>query len=535
MLERIKLNEVSYPFIYSFIIVLIVFFLKRPDSILNAQFYAEDATIFFKDAVNGNFFTAISTKYAGYYWTIHRIFAELFSNFNIVYQPLLYSIFAIIVNSSILAFFATKYFRNILENDFKRILISLFLSLMYLDSYEMVNVFINTKWYMTIFLFFFLIADESIIKTKFKKIFFAGIVILIFWTQPQAFYLIPLFIIKCFMTKERLFYSVIILISIFHPIFIFISGDIPSSHLESGNLNYYGLLVGMTIKSNLYFIHTSLMNKFMSFFVVLSLIMYIIIYKIAKNVFSKFTLFSYFYIATSIIFTLVKKKEVTVALANGSLSITPYYFLLINTLTMLILLVIILKYFNYNVRTKIYGVTFLFIFAFVDFKAFYVDKFEDKNWIQGSYNSLICRKSIIKVNPTPWTVEYNNNESDYSVFLKMIIKSNNVIIENNSFDMHPFPDKNVDLSFYVPECINQINLKLYIKKLPIFVEESNINDIGSVKINLYKNKEFLYSKIVNTLKEEVLTIDSNGQYMITIDSNGPNTYDWFHIDVLNIK
>ena len=48
----------------------------------------------------------------------------------------------------------------------KIFLISLFLSLMYLESYEMINVFINTKWYMTIFLFFFLIADESIIKSN---------------------------------------------------------------------------------------------------------------------------------------------------------------------------------------------------------------------------------------------------------------------------------------------------------------------------------------------------------------------------------
>lgn len=535
MLKNINLKEISYPFLWTFLLIIIVFFLKRPDSILNAQFYAEDATIFFKGAVNGTFLDVVTTRYAGYYWTIHRLFAELFSFFNIIYQPLLYSLFAIITNSLILAFFATKYFRYILENDLQRILISLFLSLMYLESYEMINVFINTKWYMTIFLFFFLIADESIIKSNIKKIFFGVIVILIFWTQPQAFYLFPLFFIKYFISRERLFYFVIIGISLLHPLLIFINGGTPPSHLESGNLSYYGLLIGITIKSNLYFIYSSLISKYVLFFVCISIIIYIAIFRIAINVFSKYFLFAYFYIVGSILFTLLKKKEVTVALYNGAFSITPYYFLLVNTITLLIMLILIAKYFNRNTYTKFFGSIFIFILIIIDIKSFSTKQFENKNWIQNVYNASICKKLIINVNPTPWAVEYTNSESDYNIFSKMIIKSNNVIVENNSFDMHPFPDKNVDFSFYVPECINQINLKLYIKKLPIFVEESNINDIGSVKINLYKNKEFLYSKIVNTLKEEVLTIDSNGQYMITIDSNGPNTYDWFHIDVLNIK
>lgn len=537
MLRKINFNkEISYPFLWAFISIIVILLFKRPDSIFNAQFYAEDATIFFKDAVNGTFFNAITTKYAGYYWTIHRIFAEIFGFFNIVFQPLLYSLFALVINSLILAFFSTRYFRYILENDLQRISISIFLSIMYLDSYEMINVFINTKWYMTIFLFLFLMADESIINSRIKKIFFAGIVILIFWTQPQAFYLLPIFIMKFFISKERLFYFIVLGISIFHPILIFISGGMPSSHLESGNLSYFGLLIGVTLKSNLYFIFGSLMSKYLISFMIISIILYAIILKIGRNIFSRYFLFSYFYVVFTIIFTLVKKKEVTVALANNGLSITPYYFLLINTLTLLILLIIIFRTFNKNIYSKIVSCIFILLLFIFQMKNFHVKEFEDNNWIQNIYNASICRESVIKVNPTPWSVKYINPETDYELFFKSITKIENTTLENNSFSMHPFPDKKVSLSFFIPNCINNLKLKLAIRKLPMIVENIDINNFGSVKVNIYKDKEIIYSNVINTLAEnEIVNIKNTGYYTIEVDSNGPNTYDWFYIDVLTME
>lgn len=529
-------KAISQPYLWAFFLLVLIFFFKRPESILNAQFYAEDATIFFKDAMNGTFLETISTRYAGYYWTIHRLFAGLFSFFNIGYQPLFYNLFALVTNSLILAFFATKYFRQIVDNDVHRIIISLLLSLMYLDSYEMVNVFINTKWYMTIFLFLFLVADENIITSKSQKIFFATIIILIFWTQPQAFYLLPLFIIKYFLCKEKIFYSIIIGLSIFHPILIFMNGGMPSSHLEGGTLSYYGVILGLTLKSNLYFLFGSFMSKSLVIFIILSIVLYMTIYKLSKDLLSKYFIFSYFYVAVSVIFTLIKKKEVTIALANHGLGITPYYFLLVNTLTLLVSLIIIRAYWNKNIYMKILSSIFMLLLLICNVRAFKVQEFEDKHWIKSAYNASICKKSIIQVNPSGWSFEYFNDDPDYELFSKMITKKENVTEENYSFSMHPFPEKNVNLSFTIPSCLSKIELKLYIKQLPLVVENSELNNIGSVKVSIYKFGEPIYSNIINTLtKNEIITFDKFGEYNIVVDANGSNTYDWFYIDVVNIK
>jgi hypothetical protein len=123
--------------------------LRRPDSIMNAQFWAEDGFILFHDRVVYGAAGSLHHVYAGYYTVLPRLIAAGASVLPVALVPLAYSVSALIISTVCLASFSLPQCRSILSSDSMRVVASLLFATAVYSS-EIVGVLINTQWFLLI-------------------------------------------------------------------------------------------------------------------------------------------------------------------------------------------------------------------------------------------------------------------------------------------------------------------------------------------------------------------------------------------------
>ena len=78
-----------------FIFASLVLIARRPDAILRAQFWAEDGKVFFQEAYNLGWWSALHRTYAGYFHTVPRLGASLALIVPLSFAPLILNAIAI--------------------------------------------------------------------------------------------------------------------------------------------------------------------------------------------------------------------------------------------------------------------------------------------------------------------------------------------------------------------------------------------------------------------------------------------------------
>src|SRR5579885_3438536 len=73
-------------------LIFVLLILRRPDCVTNPQFWAEDATVFFRSELLSGFLNSVVTPYNGYVCVMQRIVAALVSWVPVYYVPLAYAI-----------------------------------------------------------------------------------------------------------------------------------------------------------------------------------------------------------------------------------------------------------------------------------------------------------------------------------------------------------------------------------------------------------------------------------------------------------
>ena len=81
------------------LLVATLLFIKRPDTFLNPQFWAEDAVIFFKQAFEQGAW-AFTNTYNGYYHTLPRLVALVGGCVPVLHRPAIYNYSACLLNAS---------------------------------------------------------------------------------------------------------------------------------------------------------------------------------------------------------------------------------------------------------------------------------------------------------------------------------------------------------------------------------------------------------------------------------------------------
>jgi hypothetical protein len=173
----------SLVFIASFIIVVS----RRPDSLFNAQFYAEDGVIWFAQAYNTSAIQALFIPYAGYLHLFPRLFAGLAVglDLDILYVPLFLNIVAICIKILPVLFFLSSRF------PFSRA-IKLYVSLLYLGlpgAWEVHANISNAYLHLALLAFMVLIAQPA--RTRKWQIFDIAILVLSALTGPFCIFLLP--------------------------------------------------------------------------------------------------------------------------------------------------------------------------------------------------------------------------------------------------------------------------------------------------------------------------------------------------------
>lgn len=76
---------------------IVLLLIRRPDAVLHAQFFAEDATVFYSQAYHEGGFKALLVPHNGYFCLVQRLVAALSLFFPLQYAPLFSNVVALLV------------------------------------------------------------------------------------------------------------------------------------------------------------------------------------------------------------------------------------------------------------------------------------------------------------------------------------------------------------------------------------------------------------------------------------------------------
>jgi hypothetical protein len=127
--------------------IFLLLFLKRPDALLAAQFFAEDGRIFFHDQLLFGAGEAFLLPYAGYLLFVPRTVAMLGSLFPIEAAPTIYNAAALLIAACCCAVFCLPAFRWIIASDALRFAVCCLIATA-LDSGELSGTITQIQWYL---------------------------------------------------------------------------------------------------------------------------------------------------------------------------------------------------------------------------------------------------------------------------------------------------------------------------------------------------------------------------------------------------
>ena len=99
--------------------VFLLLFARRPDALLNAQFWAEDGVIFFHSALLDGVHSLL-VPYSGYVHVIPRLVAFAALALPFAFQPLAYDVAALAIAAGVLTLFVSRAYRYLVHSDLAR-------------------------------------------------------------------------------------------------------------------------------------------------------------------------------------------------------------------------------------------------------------------------------------------------------------------------------------------------------------------------------------------------------------------------------
>lgn len=178
-------------FFYFFLTGLIaafILFLRNPQFLLHAQFWAEDGHVWFAQAYNFGWFRPLFWAQDGYFQTVSRLAADIALLFPIVKAPLVINIFTVILQIIPVLFLASDRLSEIIPNRLVRLFIALgFLFLP--NSSEIRGSLTYVQWFLALSAFLVIVANLP--NSKFKKVFDSLILFLCGVSGPYIVFLVP--------------------------------------------------------------------------------------------------------------------------------------------------------------------------------------------------------------------------------------------------------------------------------------------------------------------------------------------------------
>lgn len=170
---------------------------RRPDSILNPQFWAEDGFIFFKDQLQTGLGYSLFHQYMGYLHFVPRLVASFASWFPVQHAPLIYNSLTTALEATAFSLFALPAYRFLIKQDYLRIATCAVAAGVFLAS-EVLGTITNVQWHLAIgaVVILFYPVPESRANSLWFQLISGGMGIIVVCTSPQTLILLPIVLWK---------------------------------------------------------------------------------------------------------------------------------------------------------------------------------------------------------------------------------------------------------------------------------------------------------------------------------------------------
>jgi hypothetical protein len=140
----------SWPrFVALFLFLCALFILRKPDSLLNPQFWAEDGNLLFYDSIVEGGLAPVLHGYRGYLIVNSRLVAAFAVLFPAVYAPLIYNLAAIAISALACSLFALPWYRHLVHSDIIRA-VTCVAAAGALSTGSLVGNLSNSQWYLAL-------------------------------------------------------------------------------------------------------------------------------------------------------------------------------------------------------------------------------------------------------------------------------------------------------------------------------------------------------------------------------------------------
>ena len=192
-------KKTTHSSVFAAIIFLafIILVLRRPDALLNPQFWAEDGVIWYADAYHLGSIQSLFLSYAGYCTFVARLVAAVVQAFPLPWAPAIFNLVAIIIQILPIILISSSRF-SVLIPSFPVRLFLIFVYLLLPTAPEIHANITNSQWYLALLAYMVLVAKSSYFLRW--KIFDICAISLSALSGPYCFFLTP---IAGFLTFRR--------------------------------------------------------------------------------------------------------------------------------------------------------------------------------------------------------------------------------------------------------------------------------------------------------------------------------------------
>lgn len=197
-------RRTSLHFFGFFLLILLLLFLRRPNYLINSQFWAEDGKIFFLQQLNFGFWGALIHPFAGYLCVASRIIAGIASLWPTYYAPFVFNISSTIIAGVTCSAFFHRSFRHLVRSDLLRALACVMASVSVYMA-ELLSTVTNLQWYLNIIavlMLFSVLPDGDSVASKWGTLWRCVVALIIAFSSPLIVILTP-FLIWRFRSERR--------------------------------------------------------------------------------------------------------------------------------------------------------------------------------------------------------------------------------------------------------------------------------------------------------------------------------------------
>jgi hypothetical protein len=196
--------------IFVFIAAFTIVVVRKPDTILNPQFWAEDGTVWYAAAYNYGILHSILQPCAGYFETISRLVAAFSLIFPLSLSPLVFNVFAVIIKLLPVHLLLSSRFAA----QIPRMSARLFMAFLYLgipNSWETHANLTNAQWYLALIAFMIIVATPGLGFPW--RCFDMGVMLLSGLSGPFSILLVPIAAFLWWMRRDKALLSFVLLLS----------------------------------------------------------------------------------------------------------------------------------------------------------------------------------------------------------------------------------------------------------------------------------------------------------------------------------